>query len=322
MDRIKQLMGDLKNEKKCVINNYKIFTISFKFSFGVPIQRMLLFNFIVPDSIITGVSFHNQYKGIYKQKKDKVEKKRKYFFNQMGININVGDKIVNCKIFKNGSSDITGCLHTDHANKAIEILSTLINQLNDVMRIKYNNLQKINSDTKLILISINNIVCIKPPEIKLINSIFKCDFNINRNIFLNVLKEYNMDMNNISNNALKIIFRYKQTEQNQYGICKCNTQNKCTCFINYECYCQHVTKCICECTCPCKYKTKKKCRKNCNICVCNKSTICVYSTGNISILATNSYQETEFVYNSLKYLIEKHFKNILDIPISELKQYL
>ncbi len=126
-------------------------------------------------------------------------KKRKYFYNQVTIHIMI-DKIINVKIFNNGSLQMTGLKRFDQSDKILEILVDLF----------YKN-QIISSTTILS----KNIV--------MINSDFHIGFEINREKLHRLIcdKKYYSSFEPIIYPGVNIKYYYNPSNIED-GICKCD----------------------------------------------------------------------------------------------------
>lgn len=119
---------------------------------------------------------------VEKKKKTKKVKKKKSFFNQATLEIKPSNNnAINVKLFKNGSVQMTGC---KSIKNAYEILTILINQLKIEKATLTDGViteKKYVYDHKILKVSDFKIV--------MINSNFKVDYKIDREVLYNILKK-------------------------------------------------------------------------------------------------------------------------------------
>jgi TATA-box binding protein (TBP) (component of TFIID and TFIIIB) len=123
------------------------------------------------------------YDGVYRTLRDKKKNKKKKsdnFYNSITLEISPSEnKYINFKIFRNGGVQVAGCKNITEANIAI---NALIRRLSEKIGIKCEE-----SDKLVDIEFIENPIEINKLKINLINVNFKIDYNINREIFYNIL---------------------------------------------------------------------------------------------------------------------------------------
>ena len=126
-------------------------------------------------------------------------KKRKYFYNQVTLHIMI-DKIINVKIFNNGSLQMTGLKRFDQSDKVLDILVDLFYE-KDIIK-----------STE-----------IKSKKIVMINSDFHIGFEINREKLHRIIcdRKYYSSFEPIIYPGVNIKYYYNLSNPNS-GICKCD----------------------------------------------------------------------------------------------------
>ena len=132
-------------------------------------------------------------------KNEKLIKKRKYFYNQITLHIKI-DKIINVKIFNNGSIQMTGLKNCDQSDKILDFL-----------------IERFYKDK--IIQSIN----ILSKKIVMINSDFHIGFMINRERLQRLMceKQYYSSFEPIIYPGVNIKYYYNDSN-NSNGICQCS----------------------------------------------------------------------------------------------------
>ncbi len=131
-----------------------------------------------------------------KQKRKKLSNKSKKtnFYNQVSIKIKVGtkinhrkkdrveDKLINVKLFQNGSLQLTGCNNFENARNAIKIVFDILNIPRYLFNMQTKTIQEVRfikfTDKYKTKLSISDIV---GGIVVLINCVFNINFAINRN---------------------------------------------------------------------------------------------------------------------------------------------
>lgn len=113
-----------------------------------------------------------------KKRKPKKQTKQKNFYNQVTIKMKTDIKrIINIKLFRNGSIQITGCLDTKHTIMALEKMFKIFKKdrvLFDFEKNEVRDIEFVDNKTLLELSNVNKF------KIALINSNFNIGFRINR----------------------------------------------------------------------------------------------------------------------------------------------
>lgn len=119
------------------------------------------------------------------KKSSKNKKKKNHFYNQVTLKINTNnDKIINVKLFINGSIQMTGCKSIDGI---IEVLTKLINILKDNKDILEENKKDFKYVSNISKLYIDNIDEFK---VAMINSNFSIGFIIDRyKLFISLVKD-------------------------------------------------------------------------------------------------------------------------------------
>ena len=138
-------------------------------------------------------------KQVKRRKKDD-HKKRKYFYNQVTIHINIG-KIVNVKIFNNGGFQMTGITKYSQSDEILSYITELL-------------FEKKLIESKTII----------DKDIVLINSDFDLGFKINREKLHRLVteKQFYSSFEPIIYPGVNIKYYYNLNLPVQNGICKCD----------------------------------------------------------------------------------------------------
>lgn len=125
-------------------------------------------------------------------------KKRKYFYNQVTLHIMI-DKIINVKIFNNGSLQMTGLKRFDQSDTVLDILVDLFYEKNIIKSTE-----------------------IKSKKIVMINSDFHIGFEINREKLHRIIcdRKYYSSFEPIIYPGVNIKYYYNLSNPTD-GICKC-----------------------------------------------------------------------------------------------------
>lgn len=128
-------------------------------------------------------------------------KKRKYFYNQVTLHINI-DKIINVKIFNNGSIQMTGLKNCNQSNIILDILTR-----------RFYKDKIIESQT------------IKSMKIVMINSDFHIGFMIHRERLHRLMceQQYYSSFEPIIYPGVNIKYYYNESKPSSNGICKCDS---------------------------------------------------------------------------------------------------
>lgn len=140
---------------------------------------------ILKEKEIEGKKYGNKIKESLRKKKKKRENKvKRDFFNQMTLEVytDVDKKIINVKIFKNGSVQMTGCKSIEGALNALGKIFKFIKNINCIEDyFKYTS-----NPPSLSFSKINKF------KVNMINSNFSLGFNINRSILYMLLSQNNI----------------------------------------------------------------------------------------------------------------------------------
>ncbi len=126
-----------------------------------------------------------------KQNKLKIKKKKKSFYNQVTLKINTKkDKIINVKLFKNGSIQMTGCKSVNGSIEALEKLICMLQKEKAILDPKTFKIHDKKFTDQLFEFSMSAIYDYK---IAMINSNFSIGFCIDRNKLFNCLSKDNYE---------------------------------------------------------------------------------------------------------------------------------
>jgi TATA-box binding protein (TBP) (component of TFIID and TFIIIB) len=171
------------------------------------------------DNILT-VKYNGKIKTIIEKKKKKKRKKKKEFFNQITIIVNtINNKEINCKLFKNGSIQVTGCKNVLHFITAIKKIcealkkndNAIINLENDILVVEnkpfYTNEYSLNyfynEDTKYLQTNL----------VKKLNKLIQSDSDVNDDNIITVpVQNVNTLVTNESKTKKKINLGIKYNE--------------------------------------------------------------------------------------------------------------
>lgn len=113
---------------------------------------------------------------VTKKKRKKKVNKRKHFFNQSTMEIKpLVNNVINFKLFKNGSGQMTGCKNSEDVNFVSEIL---VNKLKETYY---------DGSDEVIVVQNKDEICLSDFKIVMINSNFKIPYEINREALYNLL---------------------------------------------------------------------------------------------------------------------------------------
>ncbi len=128
-------------------------------------------------------------KKLKKTKEKKTKNKKDSFYNQVTVIVKVSnDKMINIKLFKNGSIQMTGCNSLENSKKAIEYLFTNLNTTRYLIfpsNDKIKEIQFINTQN----ITLSSII---DGKVALINFDFTIEFEINRDKLFNIMSNKNL----------------------------------------------------------------------------------------------------------------------------------
>jgi TATA-box binding protein (TBP) (component of TFIID and TFIIIB) len=203
-------------------------------------------------------------------------KQIKRFDNQATAVIKIiSDRLyyINMKIFKNGNIQMTGI-------KNIEDGSKCINYIIDIIK-NYTLNNNINSPDYLPIVTSIDTLIQSNFKVQLINSDFKIDLKIKRDILYRLLiDEYN------------ILCSYEPCIYPGVKIQYFWNEN-----INGKCECQE----------HCSTKKKKA--------ICKKITIAVFQSGCIIITGANQINQVDDTYKFICNIINKHYEDIYKVPL-------
>ena len=162
-----------------------------------------LFSKLEPDNNIKYIEHGENNKGENyklknKKKKSKKQVKKKYFYNQISLHI-LSNKIINLKIFNNGSVQMTGITNNRMIDEIVNILETKMNSIHD-----------------------NSTFHIKDIRIVMLNSDFNYGYSIDNNKLHEIVEKnnYYSSYEPCSYPGVNIKYYYNKKENN-YGICQC-----------------------------------------------------------------------------------------------------
>ena len=148
------------------------------------------------------------------KKKYQRAKKKDYFFNNVAMYVKPKNtKQVNIKIFRNGSIQMTGCNSYENCIEAIQLLCSKMKEIKGVLNMK--TLDKIEPvpyvtcPENLEISKVDNI------KIRMINSNYNVNFNINRERFyINLLKQnINCSFEPVVHACVNIKYYYKKVDE-------------------------------------------------------------------------------------------------------------
>lgn len=126
-----------------------------------------------------------------KNNQQKNKKDKKQFYNQVTLKVNTKkDRLINIKLFINGSIQMTGCKSIEGSIEALEKLLFLLKIEKSVIDIKTFKLEDKPFVTNLSKLSIDNIYDFK---VAMINSNFSIGFNIDRYKLYNSMNNDKID---------------------------------------------------------------------------------------------------------------------------------
>lgn len=144
---------------------------------------------------------------------DNIKKKKKEFLNQLTLEVTVNnEKIINIKLFTNGSIQLTGCNTIENTIMAIEKTFNALKNINVYDSIT-NNYIKATSDPDFL-----DIKYITDFKIAMINSNFNIDFNIDRMKLYNIMKTDNLNCSFDPNLHAAVIFKHKLNNDKEISI--------------------------------------------------------------------------------------------------------
>lgn len=121
-----------------VTSDPKLITMTIDFKLNTHINIDVAIRYIPLDNEIVGKAYGDYYEGNIKHKKtpsiplDDIDNKR--FKNQCTFVINIGEKLINTKVFNNGKLVNVGCKDVRHAYKTAEILANKFHNLTGLLR--------------------------------------------------------------------------------------------------------------------------------------------------------------------------------------------
>lgn len=217
--------------------------------------------------------------------KKKNNKKKKFFYNQITVQINhleqklykkKKEKPINIKIFKNGNLHLTGCRHIEDFKFAItKLLPVLAKGQDEKIGNKNEHIDFV-ADSKDI--SLSNFM------VRMINSNYKLDFEIDRNRLTDIIKKQYSTSNFIQN----------------FGKIKCMSEatGRHTCVdISYFFDSDETS-----------YK--------------NKSSIYIFRTGSVVITGSKSYEQILTCHSFVEKLISTYYNEIKKIKIEDIEKSL
>ena len=216
--------------------------------------------------------------------KKKTNKKKKFFYNQITIQTNhleqrinkkKKEKPINIKIFKNGNLHLTGCRHIEDFKFAIKkLLPVLIKGQDEIIGNKEEHIEFVSNVSDITLCNF---------KVRMINSNYKLDFEIDRNRLINIVKQQSTLSNFI----------------NDFGFIKCMS----------EATGRH------SCVNLSYYFDKEINNKN-------KSSIFIFRTGSVVITGSKSYEQIIICHNFVEKLISNYYNEIKKIKIEDIEKSL
>lgn len=208
MDIFERLSKSIEYELKPDETQISTMTIILYMDDNIKFDCFNIGRYLKTDDIIDGVIFNDENGNIHirgsretqmkskkKIKKNKTikEKKKKNkkdsFYNQATVIVRVSkEKLINIKLFKNGSIQMTGCNSIDNSKLAIKYLFEKLNIVRYLIFPSENKIQEINF-VNTSNIKISNV---KDGKIALINCDFNIEFEINRDKLFNIMSNKNL----------------------------------------------------------------------------------------------------------------------------------
>lgn len=141
----------------------------------------------------------------------KKKKPKKFFYNQVTLKVKTKkDKVINIKLFINGSIQMTGCKSIDGAYEALEKLFECLRVEKGVINYAKNKIEDKMFVTKRENIDIEKITDFK---IAMINSNFNMGFHIDRDKLYNLMTLEGIDCTFDPLNHAGVITRYEHTDK-------------------------------------------------------------------------------------------------------------
>ncbi len=250
-------------------SNLRISTMTYTANINVLLDLQNLYDNINIDNIEYPKIISCEY-GNNIPKGTDIKKKKKFFANQLTLKIQFDDFYkVNMKIFNNGKIGITGCKDNDITKKILNFIINII--------------KNINNNNKIILN--NNELMLKDLDVVLINSDFKCGFEIKRDVLYNILKKMNLYVTYEPDiyPGVNLKFYYNKIYSNN-GICYCD----------------------------------KKCNgKNIGdgLNKCKKITIAIFQSGSVIITGARNNTQKNISYRFINNIIKSNYNSILKYSI-------
>lgn len=263
---------DIENVNKPNSSKLRISTMTATCNISSDVNLKVVGKYLPIDEFIKYVEYANEIARGTKTKNisDKKASKKKIFYNQITIIVNIKDSYTNIKLFNNGSISMTGLKSIEGG---IDAVYKLINYLSDI---------KGEVDDK-ILPGLSNPSCVlKDFDIVLINSDFYTGFEIKRN-----------ELHHLLVNDYKI---YSSYEPCIYpGVNSKFYWNKE--YRNNE----HTGKCYC--TIPCNGKGRGLGNGD-----CKKVTIATFQSGSVIITGARNMQQVEDAYKFINNIFDTHYE--------------
>jgi TATA-box binding protein (TBP) (component of TFIID and TFIIIB) len=100
----------------------KLVTMTIAITTDIYLNLGVIAQHIVLNEHILNVSYRKIKRGVFKSGKSEVTNDSEKFKNQCTFDVNVGEKIINTKLFNNGKVINVGCRDVEHAVKAVKII--------------------------------------------------------------------------------------------------------------------------------------------------------------------------------------------------------
>ena len=133
------------------LSELKLVTMTIAVTTGLNFNLAVIASHIELNQEILSVSFRKIKRGTFKKKKSAesvVGNDSEKFKNQCSFDIDIGEKIINTKLFNNGKIINVGCLNETHAVLAVSILMKHIQNLKGILTTNYLTLSSFSNQKK------------------------------------------------------------------------------------------------------------------------------------------------------------------------------
>lgn len=268
--------NEIKNEtlsnEDCNVSKYRISTITITGSVNCLINLKELYDNIEIDSfrkiiyVEHGDNKYNQNcKGEKKRKNKTNTQSVKRFDNQLTMIYKFNGYVFNIKLFKNGNVQMTGVKDITEGEKMIDELIEFIKNIN------------LRSNNEIVSIEEISKVQNINYKVRLINSDFKVNFEIKRDVLYRIL----LNVYNINCTyepciypGVKIAYYVNEDDKQYNGICQCKI------------------KCIGKKT------------------TCKRITIAIFQSGCVIITGANTIEQINLTYKYISDILKNHMREI------------